>query len=198
MYEYIKGTLIEKRSDYAVIENNGIGYKLICPLSTLSSIGESGSEVKVFTYHYVREDAINLYGFLTKEEHFMFDILLSVSGVGPKASISLVSNISPSKFSLSIVTNDAKNLTKAQGIGLKTAQRIILELKDKIKKESLHVTESTNFEQHTSSGGNLEEAISALIVLGYNYQEASKAVNKVFSEDKGLEELVRDSLKALF
>lgn len=198
MYDYIKGVLAEKKSDCAIIENNGIGYKIFCPLSTLSAMGESGAEVKVFTYFYVREDAMNLFGFLTKEEHFMFEILLSVSGVGPKASLSLVSSLSPSKFSLAIVTNDAKSLTKAQGIGLKTAQRIILELKDKIKKESLHSTVDSSFEEISTNNGKVEEAVSALIVLGYSYQEASKAVSKVYSEEKGLEEIIRDSLKKLF
>ena len=199
MYEYIKGLVTEKKNDYIVIENNGIGFKLFCPLSTISSLQENIKDTKVYTHLYVREDNMSLFGFATTEEKFMFELLLTVSGVGPKASISMVSSISPSKFSLCVITGDAKTLTKAQGIGLKTAQRIILELKDKLKKENISedmILDSQD-EVGGSMKGNKEEAVGALLVLGYTYQEALKAVIKAYSDDKSLEDIVKDALKLM-
>lgn len=140
---------------------------------------------------------MSLFGFKTMEELSMFEMLLSVSGVGPKAAIAMLSSVSPSKFGLCVITDDAKTLTKAQGIGLKTAQRIILELKDKLKKEDIaNVTKPGSFE--TSSDGSItSEAISALMVLGYTPIEARNAVNAAYSEGIDLEGLIKASLKSL-
>jgi len=137
LFAYIRGRLEYKNNDFLIVESNGVGYRIFTSLSTISGIGEIGQEVKVYTYLYVREDVISLYGFLTQEELNVFELLISVSGVGPKAAVSVLSAISPSRFSLAVITDDVKTLTKAQGIGKKIAQRIILELKDKIKKEQL-------------------------------------------------------------
>jgi len=198
LFAYIKGKLDYKHGDYIVVEANGVGYKIFTALSTIETIGSAGSDVKIFTHLYVREDIMNLYGFLTQEEMGMFDLLILVSGVGPKAAISVISSISPSKFGLAVITDDIKALTKAQGIGNKMAQRIILELKDKIKKEQLSSNNSA-IENAISRNENsrTSEAISALMVLGYTQLEASKAVAAVFSEDMELETIIMGALKGL-
>lgn len=197
MFAYIRGTLQNKQSDFIVLESNGIGYKIFTSLSTLNDLGAFGDEIIIYTHLYVREDIINLYGFGSKEELSMFELLISVSGVGPKAAISLLSCISPSKFSLAVVTDDVKTLTKAPGIGNKMAQRIILELKDKIKKENITDTGS-KFDVADGKGDTkVSEAISALMVLGYTSSEASKAVSSSYTEDMDLEDIIKNSLKAL-
>jgi Holliday junction DNA helicase RuvA len=197
MYAYIKGLLTYKHNEYIVVEANGVGYKLLTPMSTIESVGVVGAEVKVFTHLYVREDIMSLFGFMTQEELGMFELLISVSGVGPKAAISLISAISPSKFGLAVITDDAKTLTRAQGIGNKMAQRVILELKDKIKKEQVAALnndkEAKLDVQKTSSRSS--EAISALMVLGYTPLEASRAVAAVYSEEMDLETIIKDALK---
>lgn len=197
MFAYIKGELSYKHNEYIVVEANGIGYKIYTALSTIESIGAVGTAVKVHTYLYVREDAMSLYGFLTQEELGMFELLLSVSGIGPKAAISIISSVSPSKFGLAVITDDAKTLTKAQGIGNKMAQRIILELKDKIKKEQLMPVNGVEEEKKMVEGGNarVSEAISALIVLGYTPLEASKAVSAVYADGMDLESIIKSALK---
>ena len=200
MYAYIKGTLAYKHSDYIVVEANGVGYKISTSLSTIESAGSDGSEVKVFTHLYVREDILSLYGFVSQEELGMFELLITVSGVGPKAAISMISAITPSKFGLAVITDDAKTLTRAQGIGNKMAQRIILELKDKIKKEQLTAVSGSLKVQTISDahgGSKASEAVSALMVLGYTAVEASSAVLAVYSDNMDIETIIRSSLKNL-
>ncbi len=200
MYAYIKGTLAYKHNDSIVVEANGVGYKINTSLSTIESAGPEGSEVKVFTHLYVREDILSLYGFVSQEELGMFELLITVSGVGPKAAVSMISAILPSKFGLAVITDDAKTLTRAQGIGSKMAQRIILELKDKIKKEQLAAVSGVLKEQTVSdarSGSKSSEAVSALMVLGYTAVEASRAVSAVYSDDMDIESIIRNSLKNL-
>jgi Holliday junction DNA helicase RuvA len=199
LFAYIRGILEYKHNDYLVVEAKGVGYKIFTSLSTLQNIESLGSEVKIYTYLHVREDIMSLYGFLTQEELGMFEMLLGVTGVGPKVALSLVSSMSPSKFGLSIITDDYKSLTIAQGVGNKVAQRIILELKDKINKTDLVNTyvdkeDSVNVNKDNS---RISEAISALIVLGYTASEANKAVASVYSEDMDLELIIKNALKAL-
>lgn len=192
MFSYIKGTLEYIGKDYAVVDVNGVGYKIFTSVSTL---GESKvkDQVKMYTYLHVREDVMMLYGFPNQQELEMFELLISVSGVGPKAAVSIISNIPPSKFALCLVTNDVKSLTAAQGVGSKMAQRIILELKDKIKSEQL--IEET--QEVIVPGNNItSEAINALMALGYSYQEAAKAVKSV--EQVGdVEGIIKMALKSL-
>lgn len=200
MFAYIKGKLEYKHNEYLVVEANGIGYKIFTSLSTIEAVGQTGSDLKIYTHLYVREDIMNLYGFLTQEELGMFELLITVSGVGPKAAISLLSSVSTSKFGLAVITDDAKALTKAQGIGSKMAQRIILELKDKIKKEQLTAAGAEKGEgQPALNKGNAtaSEAISALMVLGYTPLEASRAVWAVYSDDMDLETIIKNALKGL-
>jgi len=200
LYAYIKGKLDYRHNDYLVVEAGGIGYKIFTSLSTIEAAGQVGAEVKLFTHLHVREDIMSLYGFITQEELGMFELLLTVSGVGPKAALSLLSSVSPSKFGLAVITDDAKSLTRAQGIGSKMAQRIILELKDKIKKEQLAAIPGIAGGQLSaaySESTKLSEAISALMVLGYTAIEASRAVSAAYSDELDLESIIMGSLKGL-
>lgn len=199
MYSYIKGNLEEKMSNYIVVENNGIGYKIFMSKSAIGRTGELGEKIKVFTHYHVREDEISLYGFLTNEELKMFELLLSVSGVGAKSAISMLSNISPSEFAVSIVNNDITKLTKVPGIGKKSAQRIVLELKDKLKAEQELMkgeVEKDNSEKIDLSE-DVEEAISALQILGYNRKEVQKALTKFDYKSMSIEDIIRNGLKYL-
>ena len=135
MYAYIKGSLESKFNNFVVIDVNGIGYKIFMSESNIEKLEDIGQIIKVYTYYYVREDNISLYGFITNEELRMFELLIGVSGIGAKSAITMLSNISPSSFALAVISNDISQLVKIQGIGPKTAQRIILELKDKLKTE---------------------------------------------------------------
>lgn len=197
MIAYIRGNLDYKGTDFVVVEAKGIGYKIRTPLPAIERIGQKGDEVKVYTYLYVREDAMNLYGFLTQEELGTFELLISVSGIGPKAALSLLSTVSPSSFALAVITDDVSTLMKAQGVGKKTAQRIILELKDKIKKEQLEDVSIVEAAFENGSNSGKEEAVSALMVLGYTQLEARKAVSTVFAEDMDVEAVIKKALKAL-
>ncbi|NLN65984.1 MAG: Holliday junction branch migration protein RuvA [Clostridiaceae bacterium] len=199
MFAYIKGNLTYKGKDFIVVETGGIGYKVMVPLTALEVLKQPGTEIKVFTYLHVREDAWLLFGFMCEEEQKMFEQLLKVSGVGPKVAMSLVSNIPPSQFGLAVLTDDVSTFVKAPGVGKKTAQRIILELKDKLKKEQgeeLKVL-TAGEGRYERPGGTIQEAVSALMMLGYSSQEANRAVSSVYSEEKSLEEIIRDALKGL-
>ncbi|NLM75674.1 MAG: Holliday junction branch migration protein RuvA [Clostridiaceae bacterium] len=199
MIAYLKGILVHKNQDSIIIDVNGVGYKVFTSPYSLGSDIDIGSTIKVYTHFYVRENIQDLYGFLTMEELKMFEQLLTVSGVGPKAAISLISVISPSDFALSVLSENIENLTKAPGIGKKTAQRIIFELKDKIKKEHKDLPVSKdNFNVNIKTDDNkAQEAITALIMLGYTSQEAKKAVDKVFDANSTVEQLIKDALKQM-
>ncbi|MDO8686137.1 MAG: Holliday junction branch migration protein RuvA [Clostridiales bacterium] len=215
MYAYIRGKLDYKASASVIVEAGGVGYKIFTPFSTYERAGEIGSEIKVFTYYHVREDAICLYGFLSEEELGMFTLVLSVSGIGPKIALSLVGNIPPSRFGYAVITEDAMLLSKTPGVGGKTAQRIILELKDKIKKERLltqnipgmsgkpGMDDSRDFagsDAAAEADGTsfvISEAISALMVLGYTSFEAGRAVGSVYKVEDDLETIIRNALKGM-
>ncbi len=197
MIAYVKGVLDFKGTDFVVVEAKGIGYKIQTPLPTVEKIGQKGDVVRVYTYLYVREDALNLYGFITQEEKSTFELLISVSGIGPKAALSLLSTVSPSSFALAVITDDTHALMKAQGVGKKTAQRVILELKDKIKKEQLVDASLVEAASENGNESGKEEAISALMVLGYTSFEARRAVSSVFTEDMDMETIIKKALKLL-
>jgi len=199
MIAYIKGNLQAKGRESVIVETGGIGYRIYVPLTALESLHQIGAEVKVYTYMHVREDACILYGFLTEEELKMFEQLIKVSGVGPKAALSLVSYIPPSQFALAVLTDDADAFVKAPGIGKKTALKIILELKDKLKKEQGEELKklSAGAGSQEKPGNKIQEAVGALMMLGYSSQEANHAVSQVYSEEKSLEAIIRESLKTL-
>lgn len=194
MYYYIKGKLVLKDINFAVIDAGGVGYMIYTSMKSLSELGETGSAVTMYTYLNVREDAQDLFGFTTIEEKNMFLHLLSVSGVGPKAALSVLSVVTPAQFAVAVVTNDVKTITKASGVGPKLAQRVILELKDKMKNEDLELTESEA--DSISLSDSKSEAISALIVLGYSVNDA-KAVVKNTDGSLSVEEIIKKALASL-
>ena len=180
----------------AVIEACGIGYAIKTTHTTMMKMPPVGSTAVFFTYLYVREDALELFGFADLEELNCFKMLISISGVGPKAALSILSDMTPQKFALYIATGDSKGFTRSKGIGAKTAQRIVLELKDKITNEQVAVgvtDQLPNMEQISSNAG---EAISALVVLGYAQSEAAAAVAKL-DQSLAVEEMIKLGLKAL-
>lgn len=197
MFAYIKGILEIKANNYVVIDVSGIGYKIFMSASNIDKIGETGDKVKVFTHYYVREDIVNLYGFLTDEELRMFELLINVSGIGAKSAITMLSEITPTDFALSVISNDVTKLTKIQGIGAKTAQRIILELKDKLKTEQSISKQDTKIQEKISEETNYEEAISALQILGYNKREIEKTLEKLELQGLSIEDIIRKALNIL-
>lgn len=197
MYAYIKGSLEIKTQGYVVVETNGIGYKIFMSETAIERLGDIGSQVKIFTYLRVREDDMSLYGFNTNEELRMFELLLSVSGIGAKSAINILSNIEPSSFALAVITNDVAKIKALPGIGPKGAQRIILELKDKIKtEEAISQDSSISIENVVIDDSKIQEAISALQVLGYAKKEIEKALKNV-DNSLSVEEIIKIGLKNL-
>lgn len=197
MISYIKGTLEIKSKDYIVVDVGGIGYKIFMSETAINEL-EKGTEVKVFTYMRVREDDISLYGFLNNEELVTFELLISVGGVGAKSAITILSNITPSKFALAVITNDVNTLKKLPGIGAKTAARIILELKDKMKTEQ-GIEESKNEEikEAIVLDNKANDAVEALCVLGYTRKDVEKALSNIDTNKLTVEEIIKQGLKYL-
>lgn len=196
MYYYIKGTLVHKEDDIVVIDAGGVGYQLFASMSTVSSIGNIGDSVTAYTYLYIREGIMDLYGFSTVEERTMFIQLIAISGVGPKAALSILSVASPSKLAMAVITDDYKLIQKAQGIGAKTAQRVVLELKDKLKNADIEsiVLPAENTAVQAMQDDNRGEALSALMVLGYSDREAAEALRGV-DASLDTEEIIKQALK---
>ena len=195
MYAYIKGSLEVKTRGYIVIDVNGIGYKIFMSETAIAELGEIGQVVKVHTYLKVKEDEMSLYGFNTNEELRMFELLLSVSGIGAKSAINILSNITPSSFALAVITNDIAKIKALPGIGPKGAQRIILELKDKLNKEQ-DIEEVEKQVEKVIDTQKYNEAISALQVLGYSKKEIEKALQGI-NEELTVEEIIKLGLKNL-
>lgn len=197
MFYRLRGKLVHQAPGVVVVECGGVGYKCLTTASTLSRLSQATGEVIVYTHLSVREDALDLFGFATPQELDTFRLLISVSGVGPKSALAVLSNLTPEQFALCVVSGDAKSLTRAQGIGPKAAQRIILELKDKISNEDLaSAVGQASPSAADFSSGNLGEAISALVVLGYTQSEAASAVGKL-DGSLPVQELIRLALKNL-
>jgi len=201
MYAYIKGKLVAKTIDSLIIETQGIGYRLQAASSLLDRFGPVGEEITAFTHLYVREDIFALYGFPSQEDVGLFELLLTVSGVGPKVASSVVGSVTPSQFALAVITGDTKTLTQVKGIGKKGAERMILELKDKLKGSDWS-GDAGSLSSAAASGVQLpqgveNEAISALLVLGYSGVEASRAVQAVQAPGLAVEELIRLALRQL-
>ena len=194
MYYYIKGTLVQKSDNYIVVDANGVGYMIYTSLNSMQNTGEIGKKITIYTYLHVREDVMDLFGFTTIEEKNMFMHLISVSGVGPKAALSILSVTTPAKFALAVITNDFKTITKASGVGPKMAQRVILELKDKMKTDELEIDLEDESDDILSD--NRSEAISALVVLGYSSNDAQKAV-KGIDGTLSVEEIIKKALAGL-
>lgn len=196
MFAYIKGTLEEKGNGYVIVEAGGIGYKIFMSNNSIGILGELKQIVKVHTYYYVREDNISLYGFTTKEELSMFELLLSVSGIGAKSAIAMLSNIEPSEFALAVITNDIKKLTKIPGVGNKSAQRIVLELKDKLKADN-ELSKSEEIISQIEKDDILDEATAALQILGYTRRDIEDVYKKIDRTSMSTEEVIRAALRYL-
>lgn len=195
MISYIKGDVKEISEEGFVIENNNIGYFINSTLTSLSNI-QINNEYKIYTSMQVREDDISIYGFYSKEELEMFLLLISVSSIGPKIALGMLSSISSDEIKLAIVNNDIDKLTKAKGIGKKTASRIILELVDKVKKMAL--PDASKIEQVSPvENDNLSVARDALKNLGYMENDIARVLNELRDADLSLEGLIKESLKRL-
>lgn len=195
----VRGTLIHKEAGLAVIECGGVGYACRTTYNTLAAMGDTGSEEKLFTYLHVMQDGIEFFGFHDQQELGCFKMLLGVTGVGPKAALAILSDVDPNSFALAVATGDHKTLTKTKGIGPKMAQRIVLELKDKVAKTQIDFSASSAaapVNRALISGSSASEAVEALLVLGFSQAEAEGAVSKLDSS-LSAEELIRLALKSL-
>lgn len=201
MYAYIKGILAEITEDAIIVENQGIGYEIAVPGQVFDYLPSVGEEVKIYTYHYVREDAILLYGFLTKEDVRIFKKLIGVSGIGPKGALSILSVLSTDDLRFAILGDDAKAIAKAPGVGAKTAQRVIIELKDKLSLEDAFEQKLANQAQKAELNptvGVKNEAILALTSLGYSQSEALKVLQGIeISPDDQVEDVLKMALKQM-
>lgn len=197
MIDYIKGTIVELNPAYAVIDNHGIGYMLNISLLTydnLSPIGQ-GNEAKLFVHEAIREDAHLLYGFSTKKEREAFLLLISVSGVGPNIARMIMSSMNVEDFSRAIAGNNVALFKSVKGVGAKTAQRIIVDLKDKIKLADDTLLEKTDL----AAGETFDEALAALVMLGFSQQASKKALKSLFSSNPALtvEQAIKQALKLM-
>lgn len=194
MFAYIKGSLEMKSKNYIVIDVGGLGYKIFMSETAINEIGEIGENIKVFTYYRVREDDISIFGFRTQEELRMFELLLSVSGVGAKSALAMLSCIEPSDFAIAVISNNIKLLTQIPGIGTKSAQRIILELKDKLKAEQNEEQIEQSKLKSSKVNETVQEAISGLMVLGYSRKDIEKAFEHLTVESLSVEDLIKNGL----
>ena len=200
MYAYIKGELAEINTDHIVIEAGGIGYQVFISLQTFDYLPSVGENLKIYTYLYLREDAMILYGFLTKDDLELFKLLISVSGIGPKGGLAILSTLEADDLRFAILSGDAKAISKAPGVGGKTAQRVILELKDKLSLEDAFEAKTEHVQKNAAAaGGSVKnDAVMALTALGYSSTESLKAVSAVENtEDMDVEEVLKAALKHL-
>ncbi len=206
MLAYIKGELAIKAQGYIVIDVGGLGYKIFMSELAMDNIGNIGEQVKVHTYYRVTEDDISIFGFNTVEELRLFELLISVSGIGAKTAITMLGCIEPSQFAIAVISGDVNTLKKIPGVGPKSAQRIILELKDKLKKEQQIAELSSATSTITSDQKNkvrqvivnddkVEESISALQVLGYQRKDIDKVLEKIDVQNLKLEDIIKQALK---
>lgn len=203
MIAYVKGTVAEIEEDHIVIETGGLGYQIHVSASTAQAVPDIGQEAKIYTYTLVREDAFLLYGFLTKDDLEIFKKCLTVNGIGPKGALAILSVMDADAFRLAILSGDAKAIAKAPGIGGKTAQRLILDLKDKISPEEITFSRAAVSAEEaagqTAPGGAAREAVEALTALGYGQAEALRAVKAVpEAENMDVGEILKAALRNLF
>lgn len=193
----LKGTLTVSDVNFIVVECGGVGFKCFTTLNTVKQIGKTGDTVNVYTYLAVREDAMDLYGFSSLAELDAFKLLITVSGIGPKAAVSILSELSPDKLAVCIASGDAKAITKAQGVGKKTAERVVLELKDKMGAIAVgDVSDAVSSAASVSANSDSAEVVEALVALGYAQSDAAVVVGAM---DKSLsvDEMIRLGLKQL-
>ena len=199
MISFIRGSLERRAENFIIIESGGIGYRVFVSPATLARLPQTGAEVKVYTYLEVKEGGISMYGFSSSEEQEMFHKLLTVSGVGPKGALGFLAQLTPRQLILAILSDDVKTLCQAPGVGRKTAQRVVLELKDKFRtEETLEQGEMWQRELSPTGGTDARfEAIDAMMALGYSRNEAGKAVNAIAAEGMTTEDILKAALKKM-
>lgn len=195
MIAYVKGKLEVKTKDYIVVDVMGIGYKIFMSDTSINEL-EKGKEVKIYTYMKVSENDMSLYGFLNNEELVTFELLITVGGIGAKSAISILSNITPSKFALAVISSDINTLKKLPGIGAKTAQRIILELKDKMKTDNA-IEEDVTVKTAIKLDNKANDAAEALCVLGYARKDVETVLGKIDTQNLTVEDIIKQGLKYL-
>ena len=205
MISFIKGKLVHIYENVIIVENNGIGYEIFVPVSVIGNMPLVGSEVMIYTYMHVREDALQLFGFLDRDTLEIFKLLITVSGIGPKGAMGVLGTLSADDIRYAVMAEDAKTIAKAPGIGAKTASKVVIELKDKLKMRDVAENISSEIDGQQSifdDGGSkqaVSDAIEALVSLGYSATEATKAVRKADAgDDVTVEELLKLSLKYLY
>lgn len=202
MIGYIKGTLEEADEQCIIVDNHGVGYRIFVPGSVFAGAIPVGEEVKIYTYLSVKEDAMQLYGFLTRDDLRMFKLLLGVNGIGPKAGLGILSALTADELRFAVLADDAASIAKAPGIGKKTAQKLILELKDKLNLEDAFEQKLVNQAQKVQAvpgtDDGMHEAVQALVALGYSSTDALRAVKKVEGADSmSVEEILKAALKKI-
>lgn len=204
MISYIRGELCDIEEQKAIVDVNGVGYGIYMPQQALSLLPPMGQQVKIHTYLNIREDAMQLFGFLTKEDLNVFRLLIGVNGIGPKAGLNILSCLSPDELRFAILSGDAKAISATPGIGKKTAEKLILELKDKLNIEDMlehaaHGGDSEDLASGTDTASNTmqAEAVQALTALGYGSAESLRAVKKSSPECSSVEDILKEALKFL-
>ena len=203
MISYIRGELAAVEENKAIVDVGGIGYGVFMSNQALAMLPQPGNEVKIYTYFSVREDAMQLFGFLTRDDLEIFRLVIGVSGIGPKGGLNILSAMSPDELRFAVMSGDAKAISAAPGIGKKTAEKLIVELKDKINIEDMlnraaHGEEAGFQEQNPAEEGIQAEAVQALVALGYGSTESMKAVKRASLDCVTVEELLKEALKYLF
>lgn len=202
MISYIRGELAAVEKDKVIVDVGGVGYGIYMPGQSMSMLPQTGNEVKIHTYLNVREDALQLFGFLTREDLEIFKLLIGVSGIGPKGGLSILSQLSPDELRFAVLSGDVKAISRTPGIGKKTAEKLIIELRDKMDIEEMlnHTSEEAPSGMNRNGGEMQEiqsEAVQALVALGYGSTESLKAVKQVDCDGKSVEEVLKEALKKI-
>lgn len=201
MISYIKGEIVYNDAEGVIIENSGIGYRVIVPAFSAQKLCSQRGEVIVHTYMSVREDGITLFGFASPEERELYEKLISVSGIGPKAAVSILGALTPSQLIAAIISADSAAIARAPGIGKKTAQRVILDLKDKLGSEAIAEAfdgaDAAAVSETAAAGDDRSEAVEALVALGYTRSEALKAVSRVYNDGMDVQKILSAALREL-
>jgi len=200
MIGQIRGIILEKQPPQLVVDVQGIGYEIDAPMSTFYQLPDVGQEIKLFTHFVVREDAHSLYGFYSREERLLFKALLKVNGVGPRLALTILSSTSPEEFVRCVLSNDTVSLVRLPGIGKKTAERLVIEMRDRLSDwhKSEHAEGATLIKHEKNTRhSTLQDAISALVSLGYKQQEANRTVTKIDDGAATSEELIRRALREM-
>lgn len=199
MISYIRGELAAVESDKVIVDVDGVGYGIYMPAQAMGLLPQMGNEVKIHTYLNVREDAMQLFGFLTRDDLEVFRLVIGVSGIGPKGGLSILSQLSPDDLRFAVMAGDVKAISAAPGIGKKTAEKLIIELKDKLRIEDVltHAAENSIVSVRDDSSNIQSEAVQALVALGYGSTESLRAVRKVELENPSVEDVLKEALKKM-